>query len=65
MERALTHHLHAIIIGLVLYVLMVYGLRQSSEIAETRSVLLAAFALIYMVIFGHGLPGSVNRHLRM
>jgi len=55
--------LHSIIIGLVLYVLMIYGLKQRHVVAENRSILLAALALIYMIVFGHGLPGKVNRDL--
>ena len=56
MERGLTHLLHAAILGVVLYVLMVYVLKQSTPLAENRSILIAAVALIYMILFGHGLP---------
>jgi CDP-glucose 4,6-dehydratase len=30
---------------------------------ENRSILLAAFVLVYMILFGHGLPGSINKNL--
>tara|TARA_A200000113_G_C8750339_1_gene317695 strand:+ start:636 stop:827 length:192 start_codon:yes stop_codon:yes gene_type:complete len=63
MERGLTHLLHAAIIGVVLYVLMVYVLKQSTPVAENRSVLIAAVALIYMLLFGHGLPKKLNANL--
>ena len=33
------------------------------DVAETRSVLVAAIVLIYMVVYGHGLPTSINKHL--
>jgi hypothetical protein len=47
---------HAVIIGLVLYLLMTFGLRQNAFVAENRSILIASFVLIYMVLFGHKLP---------
>jgi hypothetical protein len=55
--------LHSIVIGLVLYVIMLYGLNQNSHVAENRSLVLAALALIYMIMFGHGLPGKINSNL--
>jgi len=47
---------HSTIIGFSLYLLMFYLLRQSQPTAENRSILLAACILIYMILFGHGLP---------
>jgi hypothetical protein len=35
---------------------MVFVLKQSAMVAENRSLLLAAIVLIYMILFGHGLP---------
>jgi hypothetical protein len=55
--------LHSLIIGLVLYVIMLFGLKQRPIVAETRSILLAALILIYMILFGHGLPGTINKDL--
>lgn len=63
MEGGLTMLLHSVIIGLVLYVGMVYGLDQRQAVAENRSILLAAVVLIYMIVFGHGLPGPINKNL--
>lgn len=56
---------HSIIIALLAYVAMIYGLKQSSAMAEDRSVLLGGLALVYMVLFGHGSPmkGVVNRNI--
>jgi hypothetical protein len=48
--------LHSVIIGLILYLIMLFGLKQASEVAESRSLLIAAVVLIYMLLFGHGLP---------
>jgi len=63
MERGLMMVLHSAIIGLILFILMVYVFKQKEVVAENRSIVIAAFVLIYMVVFGHGLPTSVNKDL--
>ena len=63
MESGRMMLLHSIIIGIVLYVIMIFGLKQRQFVAENRSILLAALFLIYMIVFGHGLPGKINRDL--
>ena len=63
MERGLIMFLHSVIIGVVLYVFMVFGLGQQANVAENRSILLASCVLIYMIVFGHGLPTKVNKML--
>jgi hypothetical protein len=55
--------LHSVIIGLILFVLMRFALGQSAAVAEDRSVLRGAVVLVYMVLFGHRLPGAINRNL--
>ncbi len=55
--------LHALMIGIILYLVMVFGLNQPADVAEDRSVLLGALILVYMVLFGHGLPGTLNKHI--
>ena len=52
--------MHMLLIVLVLYVVMCYVLGQSPRVAEDRSALLGGVALVYMVLYGHGLPGRVN-----
>jgi len=42
---------------------MTLGLKQSAKVAENRSVLIAAVVLIYMVLFGHGMPNKLNKYL--
>jgi hypothetical protein len=42
---------------------MVYILKQRQVVAENRSIVLAAIVLIYMVMFGHGMPIKVNSDL--
>jgi len=61
MERGLTMLLHAFIIGIILYLTMVFILGQKPIVAENRSLVLAALALIYMILFGHGLPTKLNK----
>ena len=63
MERGLMMLLHSLIIGLILYVLMIYALKQPQAIAENRSILNASVVLIYMILFGHGLPKSLNKNI--
>jgi hypothetical protein len=42
---------------------MIYILGQNQMISENRSILIAALILVYMILFGHGLPGSDLSHL--
>ena len=63
MERGLMMLLHSAIIGVILYLIMVFLLKQRPIVAENRSLLIAALVLIYMIVFGHGLPTSINRNL--
>jgi hypothetical protein len=63
MESGFTMLIHSVIIGVVLYVFMVYILKQRQTVAENRSIVLSAIALIYMIMFGHGLPFYINRNL--
>uniref|UniRef100_A0A6C0KS19 Uncharacterized protein n=1 Tax=viral metagenome TaxID=1070528 RepID=A0A6C0KS19_9ZZZZ len=42
---------------------MIYILGQKPIVAENRSIIIAAFILIYMIMFGHGLPTSINKNL--
>jgi hypothetical protein len=55
--------LHSVIIGVLLYIIMFFVLGQRQVVAENRSILLAALVLVYMILFGHGLPTSVNKNL--
>ena len=55
--------LHSLVIGVLLYLFMIFVLGQRQVVAENRSILLAALVLIYMIMFGHGLPKSINSNL--
>jgi hypothetical protein len=63
MERGLVMLLHSLIIGVILYCVMIFGLGQQENIAENRSILLASGILIYMILFGHGLPTKLNKFI--
>jgi putative effector of murein hydrolase len=63
MERGLIMILHSAVIGLVLYLLMVFVFNQNPKIAENRSILISAVVLIYMILFGHGIPNKLNSEL--
>jgi hypothetical protein len=62
-ERGLTMLMHSVVIGAILYAVMVFLLKQSPAVAENRSILIASAVLIYMIVFGHGLPGRMNSML--
>lgn len=61
MEEPWMMILHSIIIGIILFVFMIFGLGQQNEVAQRRSILIASFVLIYMILFGHRLPGKLNK----
>ena len=61
MEGPLNHLFHAVVITFLLYAIMKFVLRQSQTMALNRSILIGAVALIYMILFGHGLPLHIKR----
>ena len=63
MEAGRMMVLHSVIIGIVLYFIMTFVLGQKQVVAENRSILLAALTLVYMILFGHGLPTTINKNL--
>ena len=63
MESGMMMLVHSVIIGIILYIFMIFVLRQRQVVAENRSILISAFVLIYMISFGHGLPKSINKNL--
>lgn len=63
MERGLMMFLHSVIIAILLYLFMVFFLKQKTSTAENRSILIGAIVLVYMILFGHGLPTRLNKHI--
>jgi preprotein translocase subunit YajC len=63
MENGRIMLLHSVVIGIILYIIMFFVLKQQQEKAENRSILIASLVLAYMILFGHGLPTSINKNL--
>ena len=63
MENGRTMLLHSVIIGILLYIIMIFILGQNQVVSENRSILLTALLLVYMILYGHGLPTTINRNL--
>lgn len=63
MERGLIMLLHSSIIGLILYAIMIFVVKQRQPVAENRSIVLSSIILIYMIVYGHGLPFTINKDL--
>ena len=61
MDTALSHLLHSIIITIILYIIMKFFLKKSETMSLNRSILIGALALIYMILFGHGMPTHLNK----
>ena len=61
MESALFHLFHASIITIILYIIMKFFLKQSCTMSLNRSLLIGALALIYMILFGHGMPTHLKK----
>jgi uncharacterized membrane protein (DUF441 family) len=63
MERGVIMVIHSLLLGVLLYLIMIYVLGQRPIVAENRSIIISAYVLIYMVMFGHGLPNKLNKDL--
>ena len=64
-ERGLIMVLHSVVIGVVLYLLMVFVFNQNTKMAEYRSILVAAVVLIYMILFVlYKIPWLIADYLR-
>jgi TRAP-type C4-dicarboxylate transport system permease small subunit len=62
-ERGAMMAFHGLIISIILYVIMVFLLKQQPIVAENRSIIMGALVVIYMILFGHGLPGPINKNI--
>lgn len=63
MERGIVMLWHSILIAIVLYIIMVFVLKQSQAVAEDRSILIAGVVLVYMILYGHGAPKQINPNI--
>ena len=62
-DRGVVMLAYSVMIGIAIYMMMRYIFNQPALVAEDRSIVIGAFVLIYMVMFGHGMPGQMNRNL--
>jgi hypothetical protein len=62
MERGLMMLVHSALIGLFVYGIMIYA-GQRQAVAENRSLIMFAAVLVYMIVFGHGMPTKLNKNL--
>ena len=63
MDSPINHLLHALVIALIIYVIMRFGLKQSEMKAQTRSLVVGLLAGLYMLLFGHGMPTKLNKNI--
>ena len=63
MESGFTMLIHSAIITTILYFIMKFILKQSEMISQNRSLLIGSLVLIYMILFGHGLPTHINKNI--
>jgi hypothetical protein len=62
-ERGIVMFAHSVFIGFIVYFVMVMLFKQPAEVAEDRSLIIAAFIMIYMIVFGHGAPKTINKNI--
>ena len=63
MESGMIMLFHSAVIGVLAFLFMKFGLKQAQRVAEDRSVLLFSATLLYMVLFGHGMPNKINKNI--
>ena len=63
MESGFTMLIHSAIITTILYIIMKFILKQPEMISQNRSLLIGSLVLIYMILFGHGLPTHINKNI--
>ena len=56
-------YIHSVIIAVILYLIMKFILKQPEMMAQDRSILIGALALVYMILFGHKLPTHINKNI--
>ena len=52
-----------LMIGVVLYLIMIYGLKQSQSVAYDRSVFFTGLILAYVMLYGFAMPKNVNPNI--
>lgn len=52
--------LHVVLFGVLSYLIMYFALGQNYTVAMNRTLILCCVLLVYMILFGHGLPNKLN-----
>ena len=63
MEGPLEMVLHGAVVAVIVYVVCKFLFKESESKCMTRSVALGLVVALYMVVFGHRMPGKVNPNL--
>jgi hypothetical protein len=63
MEKGLSMVVHSLIIALLIFVILFFLLKQAMSVAVDRSIFVGSLVLLYMILFGHGLPTKVNSNV--
>ena len=61
MENGLQMLMHSAVITVIIYLALVHLAKQSRGVAGNRALLIGAMVLIYMILFGHGLPKGMPK----
>jgi hypothetical protein len=64
-ERGFTMLMHSLVLAAIAYCVMTWGLGESPYVAEDRAMLVLGAALLWMVLWGHGMPGKLNHNVVM
>ncbi len=62
-ERGIMHLLHSAVIGVVLYLILLYVVKQSPSKAENMSILVGGAALVYMDFYFFVFKELINTNL--
>lgn len=52
---------HSAVIVVIIYLALVHLAKQARGVAGNRALLVGAVALVYMILFGHGLPKGMPK----
>lgn len=63
MDNGLMMVVHSLVIALLIFVILFLILKQAKHVAIDRSIFVGSLVLLYMILFGHGLPNRVNSNL--
>ena len=62
-ENVINIQLYSLMIGLIVFVVMKYFLKKDIKNCQNTSTIIGSLVVIYIVLFGLGLPTEVNRNI--